>query len=295
MLRSMTGYGNAELDTDLARYGVEIQSINRKHLDFFFIMPKELSHFETEFRKWVSEAITRGQISLKLNVTYKKEAPFDVQPQLALASQVKNAIDRINNELNLPSVPWDASKLIRLCPSILSFSEDWQEEERYLSELSDVFKEALKKLMAMKEKEGSAIAKDILQRLKTLREAIQEIQKLSPDATAKQRQKLTQKLQELLPDKMENDERLLREIVLYAEKVDIAEEITRFNAHLVQLADFVRSSEVAIGKAFEFLLQELLRETNTIGSKASDVNITRQVVAIKGEIEKLREQIQNVE
>lgn len=295
MLRSMTGYGKAELETELARYVVEIQSINRKHLDISTYLPRELGRFEQDLRKWIGQALSRGQITLKLRIDYKKQTPTTLKPQLLLASQLKDALDAINQHLGLPAQKWDAMQLVKTSSSLLVYDEEWHDEERYLEDLKNVCSQALQMLMKMKEKEGEALAKDVSQRLITLREAIKEIAKLSPDVVEKQRQKLTQKVQEFLPGALENEERILREIVLYAEKVDIAEEVTRFNAHLDQIGDCIRSNDPSVGKTFEFILQELLREANTIGSKASDVQVTRQVVAIKSEIEKLKEQIQNVE
>lgn len=295
MLRSMTGYGKADSETELARYSIEIQSINRKHLDIFLALPKELSRFETDIRKWVSSAISRGQITVKLHVDYRGRTPVNVKPHLLLAEQVKFALNTLTEELKLPASKIDAVQLIRTFPGILSYDDNWEDEDLYRQELKTLLEKAMLKLLMMKESEGVALQKDITQRLELLRSHIKEIDKYAPEATQKQRLKLKQKLEEVLPGSVENEERLLREIVLYAEKVDISEELTRFNSHLDQLHSYLKGKETAVAKTFEFVLQELLRETNTIGSKASDVNITKIVVEMKGEIEKLKEQIQNVE
>ncbi len=295
MLRSMTGYGKAELETKLARYTIEIQSINRKHLDIFLSIPRDLSRFEIDLRKWISSALTRGQISLKLHVEYRENAPVTVKPQIFIAGQVKKALEEITSILGLQAPKIDAAQLIRTYPGILAFDDNWEDEEAYKKEIKEVLELALKKMIEMKDEEGASLAKDIIHRLDLLRGHIKEIQKFAPDATQKQREKLKQKLEEFLPGSLENEEKIIREIILYAEKVDISEELTRFNSHLDQLHKYIKSTETSIGKTFEFVLQELLRETNTIGSKASDVNVTKIVVEMKSEIEKLREQIQNVE
>lgn len=295
MLRSMTGYGKAELETKLARYTIEIQSINRKHLDIFLSMPRDLSRFETDLRKWISSAISRGQVSLKFHVEYREKAPITVKPQIFIAGQVKKALEDITKELSLPASKIDATQLIRTYPGILTFDDNWEDEGAYKKEIKEVLDRAIQKLIEMKDDEGASLEKDIVHRLELLRDHIKEIQKFAPEATHKQREKLKQKLEEFFPGSLENEEKILREIVLYAEKVDIAEELTRFNSHLDQLLKYIKSDETSIGKTFEFVLQELLRETNTMGSKASDVRITKIVVEMKAEIEKLREQIQNVE
>jgi len=291
----MTGYGKAELETELAYYVIEIQSINRKHLDISVYLPRELGRVEQDFRKWISQVLTRGQINVKLRVEYKTQTPTTLKPQLLFAEQLKEALDRINLHIGAPAQKWTAIDLVRASSSIIAYEDQGIDEERCREEVQAVCAQALQKLMSMKEKEGQALAKDLTARLSFLRDAIKEITRLSPDAVEKARQKLTQRLAELLPQLPDNEDRVLREIVLYTEKCDIAEEITRFNAHLDQLNDCIQSKETAVGKTFEFVLQEVLREANTIGSKASDVQVTRQVVAIKSEIEKLREQIQNVE
>lgn len=295
MLRSMTGFGRGELDTESARYIIELQSINRKHLDISLNLPREFSRFEGDFRKWIHAAITRGHVIVRVFVSFKNTTPLSIRVQLPLALQVKHALTELAHELRLDTTQLDVTTLIKTCPSIISFDENWQDEDRYRGELKGAFDKAMQNLMTMKENEGVALTKDIQIRLEKLKSNIQQIHKLSPDSVNKQRQKLAQRLEEFLPTDMETDERILREIALYAEKVDVSEEIARFNSHLDQLDDLVKSKEPAIGKTFEFLLQELLRETNTIGSKALDVNVTKLVVDNKSEIEKLKEQIQNVE
>lgn len=294
MLKSMTAYGRGTINLPIGQFVVEIQSVNRKHLEIQAILPRELSQFDVELKKWVSLHVGRGQLTLKVYVTYHGPAPFIVKPNLSLAHQLKEAWDQIATDLNVKEYNFDLSLLSRT-EGLLSFEENRDEEENYRQALKQAFDEAFKGFLQMKSLEGAVLQKDILQRLKKMGHAMKAIEEKAPFATSRYREKLMARLEEVLPGRIENEDRILKEVALFAEKIDIAEEITRFNCHLTQFEELMASKEISVGKTLEFLLQELNRETNTIGSKSSELEIARAVIEIKSELERIREQIQNIE
>jgi len=293
MLKSMTAYGRALLETPLGRFTVEVQSVNRKFLEINTFLPVEFLRFDIELKKLMAESASRGQINCKLNVSFESTTPITVKPNLPLVKQIKHAWDQIANEIG--SKEEFHLALLAAEKNILIYADEFKNEEDYRSALREVFSNALKSFSAMKKQEGESLQKDIEARVDLMQKAIDRIALKAPDGALKYRQKLIDKLKDFLPESPLDEERLLREICLFADKGDIAEEITRFNSHLKQFRELLRSDAAAIGKTLEFLLQELNRETNTIGSKASDVDVTKLVVEIKSELERIREQIQNVE
>lgn len=295
MLNSMTAYGRACVVNTLGRLTVEIQSVNRKHLEVNTFLPKELLRYDTDIKKWLAAAIHRGQVNVKIFAVYDSLSPFKVTPNLPLAKQMQAACKQIEQELGLPSGKESALDLLACEPSLLLYEEDEHDEELYRETLKQAVMQALEHLMAMKKREGSALHADIQARSTRLATLIAGIAVKAPGATARYRQKLVERLEEVVPGSVENDERLLREVCLYAERIDIAEELTRFSSHLKQFDALLDAHKPAVGKTIEFLVQELNREANTIGSKSSDIDIAHLVVEIKSELERIREQIQNVE
>jgi len=293
MLKSMTGYGRASVSAPLGRFVAEIQSVNRKFLEISLFLPKELSLFEMEIKKLISASVTRGQINVKIFVTFEKESPLVVTPNLPLARQLFLAWKTIAKELSLAAPA--TVEILSSVPSILNYTEELKNEEEYRHAITEAVNAALQDFLTMRTNEGKHLQNDILQRIASLRKGINKIAEYAPKATERYRKKLQERLAELLPQSLENDDRILREVGIYAERVDISEEITRFNSHLNQCEELLKSDKDGIGKTLEFILQELGREINTIGSKASDVDVSRYVVEVKSELERIREQIQNVE
>lgn len=292
----MTAYGRSSIDTFLGRLSAEVQSLNRKFLEINCFLPKELGRFEADIRKYLSEKVLRGCINVKISASFYKKTPLMVRPNIPLARQIKAAWDEIAKDLGVEqSSGFSLDMLAYENNGILLFDEDMQDEELYRNAIFEVLEQALKGFLEMKSQEGKALFQDIQTRLANLRQGIERIAEFAPEATNRHRQKLIERLEELIPGSVENEERILREIGIYAEKIDIAEEITRFQSHLKQFSDLLSSSELSIGKTLEFIIQELNREINTIGSKSSHVQVSRLVVEIKGELERIREQIQNVE
>ncbi len=294
MLKSMTAFGRASFQNEMGQFTIEIQSVNRKFLEINVQLPRELSYFDVEIKKWLQPFILRGQVSVKVMASFEGKSPFIVVPNLALAKQIKEAWSTIAKQLELDQGVIDL-KLLSQSEDILLFEENRHEEENYRQVLKQVLDQAVTRFMQMKSLEGAVLQSDILARSEKIRHAMAIIEERTPYATKKYREKLMGRLEELLPEHVENEERILREVALFAEKIDIAEEITRFSCHLIRFEEVVQGADSSVGKTLEFILQELGREVNTIGSKSSDIEIARLVIDIKSELERIREQIQNIE
>ena len=294
MLKSMTAYGRASLNTKVGHFVVEIQSVNRKFLEVNVFLPRELNQFDIEVKKWLMPYLARGQVTVKVNVSFEGAVPFIIRPNLPLAIQLKAAWDEIARELKLDDGEFRLA-LLAGTEGLLSYEENRAEEENYREVLKQTLEVALKGFLQMKTQEGAILQADIAQRLDSMRHYLQIIERKMPFATKKYREKLIARLEELVPGHVENEERILREIALFAEKIDIAEELTRFYCHLSHFDELIHSTSLSVGKTLEFVLQELNREINTIGSKSSDLEIARAVIDIKSELERIREQIQNIE
>lgn len=292
MLTSMTGFGRSICDSAFGRLIVEAQSINRKYLEVFVSLPKELSRYEPDVRKWVSELITRGQVSVRIYLL-PNESTFSKQfPDVQALKSLKEGWEKIATQLGYSTETIDFSFLLSRLPET-SKLEAAKEED--LPILQKAVEEALKGLLQMKQTEGKALAQDLQLRLKELARMLGEIEQLAPEASHRMHHRLKEKMEEVFRPSVELEERLLREVALFAEKVDISEEITRFRSHISQFTELLHPKGNAIGRKMDFLIQEMGREVNTIGSKSTETKISYWVVEMKSELEKMREQIQNIE
>ncbi len=294
MLKSMTAYGRSSIKVDVGHIVVEIQSVNRKHLEISVLLPKELELFDSEIKKWVSAQVHRGNVSVKITASFESKVPFLVLPNLPLAKQIKLAWEAIAKHLQVNHDEFDLSLLANV-PDILILEENSEHEDLYRKYLKESVEAALKGFMHMKVQEGALLQADINNRLIKIHKTMQLIEERVPYASQKYRDKLLARLEEILPGHIENEERILREVAVFAEKIDITEEITRFFCHLTRFEELMLSEIQTIGKTLEFIMQELNREINTIGSKSLDLDISGYVIDIKSELERIREQIQNIE
>lgn len=295
MLRSMTAYGRATLASPLGHFVLELSSVNRRYLEIICNCPPEFLCFEGDFRKWIGEALSRGAISVKLTVEFAQSSIVTLRPNLVLARQFKDAWDQISSDLELPHDRGFNLEMLKDVDQIILQETNQKIETELQSILRQLFLQGLEKLLIMKETEGTILWEDISQRLDSIHPALHEIEILAPETVKRLQCKLQDKLEELLPGHIENEERILREICVFAEKADISEEIARLRSHLKQFVDLIDALDVRVGKTLDFLLQEMNREINTIGSKCSELKISQQVVFVKNELERIREQIQNVE
>lgn len=294
MLKSMTAYGRAVSVTSKGRFVVEVQSLNRKFLDISVTLPRELSSFEAEVRKWVSQKIFRGKVSVRVLFSYGEQAPLHVVPNLNLAKQLKEAWNALASEFGMASENGQFFDWLTKQPDIFLYDNE-QDEQIYKDDLKEALETALEDCIQMKQREGIELLTDFLSRIQKLQECAGQVKELSSESSLRFQKKLKSKLEELVPGHIENDERIAREMCLYADKVDVTEEVVRLNSHCVQSLEFLKSFDSEKGKTLEFILQEMQREVNTIGSKADDILLTRLVIEMKREIEKMREQVQNVE
>ena len=292
----MTGYARASFESSIGRFSIELQCVNRKHLEINTSLPKELLRYDGDIKRWISSTIGRGNVTVKINVSFDKESPLIVLPNLALIRQLKKAWETISTDLNLHISDNELLQIISHEDNLLVYDEADHDEDLYRQALKTITEEALQRLLAMKEYEGKILHDDISSRFSKLATIIKVIEHKAPGATERYRQRLTERLKEVSTTTTDLDERLLKEVCLYAERIDIAEELVRFHSHLQQVTKLLNSNEnQGVGKPLEFLIQELNREINTIGSKSSDIEVSHGVIEMKTELERIREQIQNIE
>lgn len=290
MLRSMTAYGRGEAESQECRMVAEMQSVNRKFFDLNLYLPKELTCFDPDVRKWVGAAVARGQVTVRISALFNA-LPGHIRANLSLAKEMKSAWEQIVRELGLRDQEFRVETLIGL-PNILVSDDNWQRGEPLRDLLYRAVDTALQNLLNMKEAEGAALERDISERLAHLQTLIESIAPLTHTSVNKYREKLLLRLQEIAPEMQ--DTRVLQEVALFAERSDIEEEITRFRSHLAQFKKILQGPGPH-GKTLEFLVQELFRETNTLSAKASDLKIVEYALEIKLTLERIREQIQNIE
>lgn len=292
MIASMTGFGRASLEAAFGKITLEIQSVNRKHLEISVSLPKEYARFEPDLRKWISEKISRGQISVRVYIAANLESAPSLLPSFELLSSCKKGWEDLAEKLGYDKSCVDLAFLTQRLPT-LSSTETAKDED--LPAFEKCTKEALKALLSMKQAEGKALVSDIEQRLHLMEGHIAVIETLVPEAVSRMKTKMKERVMEAISHLTDADERgVLREIALFAEKVDIAEEITRLKSHIVQFRDLLKAPH-SIGRKMDFLVQEMGREINTVGSKSLETKVAHLVVEVKSELEKIREQIQNIE
>lgn len=288
----MTGFGRSSVDASFGRLIVEIQSVNRKYLEIFVSLPKEFSRFEYDVRKWVGEAVSRGQITIRMYLMPSATSVERLLPDIKLLRKFKTHWEKISSTLEFDPQKIDLNFLIQSLPSLqkIDFADD-----KDLPVLQHCLDDAIHSFLSMKKREGETLSEDIASRMKEMEKKVSAIEAISPESSQRMKQKLMEKISEHLNLSAETDERLLREIVLYAERVDIAEEITRLRSHFSQFKTLLSVDEGPVGRKMDFLVQEIGREINTIGSKSAEAKISFLVVELKSELEKIREQIQNIE
>lgn len=290
-MRSMTGYGRGQSGTNGTQFSVEVNSVNRKQSDVTVTLPRDLAELEPRVRDLIASEISRGRLNVVV-ACHACPSAQKVAIDSDLARTYYNAMCKLQAELGASGevsieTVLRAPGVVRVPEEPLSPCDAWPLIEEAL-------KEALVGLVAMRELEGKNLAKDLIKRLKIVREAIRKIRELHPDVLKKFRQALKDRIDKLGLELPNDDERILKEVIFFADKSDISEELTRLESHFTQFAHHLRRNE-PVGRTLEFMTQEIARELNTLGSKANDVEISQCVVMCKAEMEKIREQIQNIE
>lgn len=291
MIKSMTGYGKSTITHNLREYQVEIKSINHRYSDISIKMPRKISYLEDEVKKLILSRINRGKIDVFISFYDSSKEGNDVKINTEIAKLYIEQLRNLAQEENLNS-NIEVTDIARF-PDILEIKSN-SEDELIKQELLEAVSQATDELVKMREAEGTKINSDFLNRLKYVEGKVVEISKLSTGLIENYVVKLEDRIKELLKTDTVDQTRLAQEVVLYADKCSVEEEITRLNSHIAQFRKLLESKE-PVGKKLDFLVQEMNRETNTIGSKANNLEITNLVVDVKTEIENIREQIQNIE
>ncbi len=290
MIKSMTGFGRGEYEKDGRNYIVEIKSVNHKYSDINVRLPRFLNNLEDGIRKKVSSVISRGKIDVFITFENNSSKGTSIRINKQLAKEYIRELTELAQEVNIQYEVniMDITKL----PEILKIEES--ENEEIASELVIALDEALEKFVAMREIEGQKLMEDIAKRIHIVEGKVEEISKLSTGLVEEYIVKLEARVNELLKTTVVDKERIAQEIVIFSDKSSIEEEMTRLKSHIVQFLNLLKQSS-PIGKKFDFLIQEMNREVNTIGAKANCLAITNCVIEVKTEIENIREQIQNIE
>lgn len=293
MIRSMTGYGKQSLSIEKREYQVEIKSVNHRYLDINIKMPKTLSYLEDTIKKEISEKIKRGKIDVFIKFENNSQEGKNININKELAKLYIKELKELANEEKISSniEVIDIAKF----PDVLTIKAD-EEDEKIKQELMQVTEQAVNNIINMKKTEGNKIAQDLLQRIDKIENKIVEISSKSTGLIEEYVVKLEKRVKEILKTEEIDKSRLAQEVVIYADKCSIEEEITRLKSHIYQFKNLISNNEnEAIGKKLDFIIQEMNRETNTIGSKANNLEITNGVIDIKTELEDIREQTQNIE
>jgi len=289
----MTAFGRGETISELGHFLVEIQSVNRKHLEVVIYLPKEFLQLDPKLRKIISRRIGRGRVSIYLAPELNPAERDMIKLNTPLAKQLKDAYEKLQRDLGYENAKVDFS-LIAKNKEIIAVSEKTTDVKRYWNLVKEATEKALDELIAMKTAEGESIKKDFINRLQKIKKIVSSIEKYAPDAIKKYRHKLKEKIATVSRDMPNNEEKILREIAIFADKVDITEELTRMKSHIAQFHKYINSNK-PIGRTLDFLVQEMHRELNTTSSKSFDISISNLVVKGKSELEKIREQVQNIE
>jgi len=291
MVRSMTGFGRASGHVHSCFFTVEMKSVNHRFLDIQLKMPKQLTNMEDKIKKLISKSISRGRIEVYLNVEGEFLTTKSIQVDWSLLDQYISSLQQIKKRFSMN----DQLSLhhILALDGAIDVQEQAMSSHAYENGILELVNEAVKELSTMRNVEGEQLVADLNQRLTSLSQINHQLEKFAPTVVENYRERITKRVSEFVSGKID-DNRILTEVALFADRADINEEITRIHSHIHQFKDTLTSNE-PIGRKLDFLVQELNREANTIGSKANDSEIAKNVVELKSIIEKLKEQVQNIE
>ena len=291
MMRSMTGYSRIQKKTDLGSWSVELHSVNRKGLDISISLPRELFSLEIELRKQISKFLHRGQITLRIHLQIEEKSL--IEHELTTLKHLKSTFDKISTSLGYDPKEEVSLNFLMQQKQLLEPVYHLQEHDK--KEVEEILNSAIKDLLKMRDQEGKELEKDVTHRLKEIEKGIKELEPLGQLPIERYKLKLSEKLREFYVSSEEEQVRVFREVAVLAEKLDTTEETTRLKSHIKQFFHYMASTEPSIGRTLDFLTQEMQREMNTISAKAADTEIIHKMVSLKGELEKIREQIQNIE
>jgi len=292
MIKSMTGYSRVSRLVDGKEITLEIRTVNHRYLDFSIKLPRIYGYLEEKIKEMVSAKISRGKTDVFLTIDVVSEPDFEITVNDHLLKNYLNAFDKISSEYNIDN-DITTTSLLRL-PDIFRVVKTEEDEDKLWEGIKPLVEEAINSLLSMRETEGEKLYTDLKERAKFIENATYEIEKASLKTLPEYKDKLLCRIKDLVGDIEIDENRLLTEIALFADKISITEELVRLRSHVSQFY-LMLEENVPIGRKMDFLIQEMNREINTIGSKCSDINISKLVVSVKAEIEKIREQVQNIE
>ena len=294
MIRSMTGYGRSQAVVDTMNITVELKSVNHRYFEFNSRVPRNYGFLDEKLKSYIGSRVSRGKVECYVSVENLEDDEIEILVNHSLAQSYLGALKELaeRNELNLRD-DLAMSSLARY-NDIFTVHKQEADEEKIWNAVKTVAEKAVDKFIEMRETEGNKLKNDVLSRANLILNKVSVIEERSPQTVKEYNDKLLARINEFLSDVQVDEQRLLTECAIFADKVAVAEETVRLRSHIDQLRQFLDSNE-AVGRKTDFLVQEMNREANTIGSKAQDVTIARCVIDIKAEIEKIREQIQNIE
>jgi uncharacterized protein (TIGR00255 family) len=293
-MKSMTGYGRGEHTREGYKISVEVSTVNRRQTEINVYLPRELEALDSRVRGEINKRLARGRVTARVSLHISESALISqAQINIPLAKAYARGLKKLASELNI-SAELTLDTLMR-APGVFQADTALADTDHFWPAVEAAVTSALDSCITMREREGSHLAKDLKGRIASMRKSVARIKKEAPGMVKRYRDQLLERIKTAgLPLPSDEDERLLKEIVYFADRSDISEELTRLDSHFKQYDECARSSE-PVGRTLDFLAQEMNREVNTVGSKASDSAIAREVVLMKAELEKFREQVQNVE
>ena len=292
MIKSMTGFGRAVAELDGYVITVEIKSVNHRYFEFSSRIPRQYGFLDDKIKSYVNSKVSRGKVECFIGIEALNTEAAEVVVNNTLASAYVKALKELETNYDLKA-DYGASTISRF-PDVLVVKKADEDEEALWLKVKCVADEAIEKFISMRTAEGEKMRDDILSRGQFILDCVSYIEQRSPETVKEYNDKLVERVHELIGDVSLDEARIIQEVAIYADKVAVAEETVRLRSHIEQLNSFINSDE-PVGRKMDFLVQEINREANTIGSKANDVSIARKVVDIKAEVEKIREQIQNIE
>lgn len=292
MVMSMTGYGRAQRTADNMEITAEIRSVNHRYFEFSARVPRQFGFLEEKLKSFVASKVTRGKVEVYVSVNMLESVATDVAVNIPLAKAYAKALEEIKAATGLDK-NYSAVDIARY-PDVLTVQKGEEDEQAITDAVISVMGEAVEKFIAMRKTEGEKLYDDVCSRCDTIAGFVGQVEDLSAKSVVTYRSRLEEKMRELLDGQTVDEQRLITETAIFADKIAVDEETVRLKSHIKQLKSMISSDE-PVGRKIDFLVQEMNRETNTIGSKSVSLEITQIVVDMKSEIEKIREQIQNIE
>jgi uncharacterized protein (TIGR00255 family) len=292
MVRSMTGFGRGEYSRDGKEFTVEVKTVNHRYFDIYIKMPRQIGFLEDRVRELLGKAISRGKIDVYITYTNYGDDAKRVVIDEQLAKAYISALEELRDKFSLAD---DISvSILAKCPDVMKVEQDEEDGEQLWEILKTALDNAVASLIRMREIEGEALKRSLLERGDAVGAVIESIAARAPEIPKEYKAKLTDRIRDLLEQQAVDENRIAMEVALFADRCSIDEELVRLRSHFEQMKQILGMDQ-PIGRKLDFLVQEMNREINTIGSKANDLEITRLVVDVKSEIEKIREQVQNIE